>query len=179
MKKTTLLFITICSFLFACNSDSDDESSTPSDSTAITQAPASLGGKLQQVAWMVGTWEMRQPEGILTETWKAASDTEMTGTSVLVSEKAELLFSEKMRIVSRGNDLWYMTTVSNQNEGKEVGFQFKTVTGGEIIFENASHDFPQRIIYKQKEERIMYARIEGDKDGLSKQEEFEYNRTFN
>lgn len=162
----------------ACNTDSDEESTT-TDSTVATLSSTSLGGKLQQVAWMVGSWEMRQPEGILTETWKAASDTEMIGTSVLVSEKAELLFSEKMRIVSRGNELWYITAVANQNAGNEVGFQFKTVNSGEIIFENTAHDFPQRIIYKQKTDRIMYARIEGDNEGLARQEEFEYNKTFN
>jgi hypothetical protein len=180
MKKTALIFISFCSLLFACNSGDDEQTdsvtSTNSTSPTTTAAPK---GKMQQVEWMVGSWEMRQPEGILTETWKVASDTEMTGTSVMVSEKAELLFSERMRLVLRGNELWYLVTVSNQNNGQEVPFKEKSFTNGELIFENAAHDFPQRILYKEKAANVMYARIEGTQDGLGRKEEFEYNKVLN
>jgi hypothetical protein len=108
-----------------------------------------------------------------------SSDTELVGTSVLISPKAELLFSEKMHIVLRDGELWYMATVSDQNDGKEIPFKFKSNTGGEWIFENATHDYPQRIIYKLKADNQLYARIEGNKDGLSKQEEFDYYKVYN
>lgn len=176
MNKLFLILIAAL-LLQSCNSGDEEQTETTTSNSPATTA-TTLNGKLQQVGWMVGSWEMHPPEGILTETWKVASDTEMTGTSVLVSEKAELLFSEKMRLVLRGNDLWYCVTVSDQNNGQEVPFKEKSFNNGELIFENAAHDFPQRILYKQKAANIMYARIEGTQDGLGRQEEFEYNKVM-
>lgn len=170
--------------LQGCNSEKEESAdATDKDTTTAVVATipvnTSLKGKMQEIGWIVSSWEMHPPEGILTETWKVSSDTELVGTSVLVSQKAELLFSEKMRIVLRDGELWYTATVSDQNDGKEVSFKFKSNTAGEWIFENATHDYPQRIIYKLKADNQLYARIEGTKDGLLKQEEFDYYKTYN
>jgi hypothetical protein len=182
-----LFYILFAALLLqSCNSSEEETTDTPTnaDTTAIV-APAvseealSLKGKMKDIGWIISSWEMHPPEGVLTETWKVGSDTELVGTSVLVSEKAALLFSEKLRIVLRDNELWYMATVSNQNDGKEIPFKFKSNTGGEWIFENTAHDYPQRIIYKLKAANQLHARIEGTKDGLMKQEEFDYYKIYN
>jgi hypothetical protein len=170
--------------LQGCNSEKEDSadvsnSDTIAAATVTNVVNTNLKGKMQGMSWIVSSWEMHPPEGILTETWKVSSDTELVGTSVLISPKAELLFSEKMHIVLRDGELWYMATVSDQNDGKEIPFKFKSNTGGEWIFENATHDYPQRIIYKLKADNQLYARIEGNKDGLSKQEEFDYYKVYN
>lgn len=183
MKKLfAILFAAL--LLQACNSETEesvDTSDSTGNASGVVTAPVntSLKGKMQEIAWILGGWEMHPPEGILTETWKVGSDTELVGTSVLINQKAALLFSEKIRIVLRGSDLWYMATVSDQNNGQEIPFKFKSNTGGEWIFENVAHDYPQRIIYKLKANNILYARIEGTKDGLLKEEEFEYYKLLN
>jgi hypothetical protein len=46
---------------------------------------------------------------------------------------------------------------------------------GEVVFENAAHDFPQRIIYKRSGEK-MIGRIEGLTNGKLKGIDFPYAR---
>jgi hypothetical protein len=46
-----------------------------------------------------------------------------------------------------------------------------------IVFENAQHDFPQRIIYWQTKPNELRARIEGTIDGKLASEEWAWTRT--
>ena len=49
------------------------------------------------------------------------------------------------------------------------------MTDSEVVFENATHDFPQRVIYR-KVQGGLFARIEGVDKGKDKHEEFPYKR---
>jgi hypothetical protein len=48
------------------------------------------------------------------------------------------------------------------------------MTPGEVVFENAGHDFPQRIIYRRNADGTMTARIEGSTNGRQRGVDFSY-----
>lgn len=94
----------------------------------------------------------------------------------MLSSKGDTLFSEKLRLVSKNDTLWYMPTVSNQNDGKEVSFKEKEITATKLVFENMEHDFPQRIVYELTSDSTILAYIEGLQNGKMRREEFSYKR---
>ena len=54
-------------------------------------------------------------------------------------------------------------------------FPARTLTDSSAIFENPTHDFPQRIGYTRRADSLI-AWIEGERDGRSRRVEFPYVR---
>ncbi len=69
---------------------------------------------------------------------------------------------EFVRIVTTDAGIEYIARPSS-NQG-ETAFKLVKSSRSEIVFENLSHDFPQRIIYRGQPEGI-FARIEGMQNG--------------
>lgn len=178
MKKSALILLASC--LFSCNTGNEEDTpvQSPKNIKDATTLPAATT-RLKELGWLDGGWKMSLPDGVLTERWRTMSDTEMIGSSELISEKGDTMFAEKIRIVLRNNILWYMPTIPNQNDGKEVAFKEKSVSATQIVFENMQHDYPQRIIYNKKSIKEMHARIEGSVSGIIKGEDFNFNRLLN
>lgn len=97
----------------------------------------------------------------------------MIGHGFFISGK-DTVFSEKLELKQVGQDLFYIPTVADQNGGKPVPFKFSGIDKGEYLFVNAEHDFPQRIIYKNPQPDFLSARIEGQKDGKFRKEDFNF-----
>ncbi len=132
--------------------------------------------RLAKAAWLLGTWQQPGTEGMLWEIWQKESDTIYTGMGLLVNANGDTLFSEKLRLADRQDTLWYLPTVSNQNEGKEVAFKETALSDTEIVFENPLHDFPQCIVYRKAGADRLQASIEGVQDGKARKEVFSFNR---
>ena len=69
---------------------------------------------------------------------------------------------EFMRIMQEENgDVYLVATPSGQ---RETRFKLRETKGTEAIFENAAHDFPQRVIYRRDGDSLL-GRIEGVSKG--------------
>ena len=66
-------------------------------------------------------------------------------------------------------NVYYVAKPSGQ---PEASFKLINNSPTELIFENPTHDFPQRIIYKQSGKDSLMARIEGTMEG--KPQGFDY-----
>lgn len=99
---------------------------------------------------MQGTWEMSKPNGSYRlETWAAKDRTTMSGKGLkLVGKDTTLL--ESIQLYADHKDVWYVPTVTNQNDGAPVVFKMVSSTSHQFVFENPQHDFPQRIVYHFK-----------------------------
>lgn len=124
--------------------------------------------KIKQMEWVIGDWQNLSKDGDLYESWTKKDDSTFAGKSFMIVNK-DTVYSEKVILELRNNDLNYVVSVSDQ---QPVSFKFTVVDKGEIIFENKAHDFPQRVIYKEIKPDSLYARIEGDENGKPRQEEF-------
>lgn len=110
------------------------------------------------LSWISGCWETTGEGRTTTERWGKATDNLMIGTSQTVKGTKSVAF-EFLRIVNNGHGLMYVAQPSDAQS--PTAFAAVKVTANEVIFENAKHDFPQRIIYRQDKSDLLFARIEG------------------
>lgn len=138
-------------------------------STYAQQLPA-----ISELHWLVGTWAIEKTVGAYEE-WITANDTTLTGRSYKVNSR-DTLVSETLEIVMKEQAVWYIPTVSNQNQGKPVPFKLITYNPEKLTFENKAHDFPTRIHYFKEGKHTLRVWIEGEVDGQIKKVSFNMKR---
>lgn len=127
-------------------------------------------------SFVLGSWEMQTPKGKIVEQWSHGANKILKGKSYHVNTKGDSIFTENLQIRKIGKEVFYCSTIANQNEGKEVCFKLISKKDQIYIFENAAHDFPQRIVYQNLGKNEMLAWIEGERNGKSRKSEFRYKR---
>lgn len=132
--------------------------------------------KLDKLGWLLGYWEMQTPEGITTESWVRTNDSIFSGIGKFTDSAGKVLSSEEIRIVLRSDGLYYIPTVSNQNNGQPVMFREKSFADTMVVFENPAHDFPQRIGYIRISAAAARAYIEGMVGDSLQHIDFDYAR---
>jgi len=130
--------------------------------------------KLSDLGWMSGCWELNDEKRgmLISEMWMKPSGNAMMGVGRTI-KSGKLVDFEFLRIVEDANGIAYISRPSENKE--DTSFKMIRSSTGEVVFENAAHDFPQRIIYKGSGEK-MTARIEGLTNGKLKGIDFPYAR---
>jgi hypothetical protein len=159
------VLIGICCVLAACGQGESPE---------VQATEGTTENNIQKVGWILGSWYMDTPDGVISEEWSKADDSTYTGFGMMQSPKGDTLFSEHLKVSDRNGVLWYIPRVSNQNDGKEVLFKETAASADSIVFENPEHDFPQRIVYHKTSDSTIHAYIEGVQEGKNRKEEFNY-----
>jgi hypothetical protein len=138
---------------------------------SIKSLPANNYSRTKGFDWLVGTWENQSKEGKLTEAWEKMNDSTFKGRSYFVSG-TDTSFSESISLVQRNGVLLYIPAVKDQNNGLSISFRLITMNEKDLIFENAEHDYPQRISYHHVSKDSLIAEISGNKGGELKSEQF-------
>ncbi len=125
-----------------------------------------------QLSWMAGCWTRTLPDGVNEEHWMKPAGGSMLGMSRTVRGGRTAEF-EFLRIAEVNGSLAYVAKPSGQ---AEATFPVKTLTEREVVFENPTHDFPQRVIYRQNTDGSVNARIEGTMNGQVRGMNFPYAR---
>lgn len=96
-----------------------------------------------------GHWVKQGNTAVIAEHWEQARDGAWTG-AVYRIEAGDSLLVESLEIRAAGDSGFvYWAEVQGQNEGKSVPFDLKTYFPDSLfVFENANHDFPQKISYR-------------------------------
>lgn len=127
-------------------------------------------------AFVLGSWEMKTAKGKIVEQWVQNSNQLLSGKSYSVNNEGDSVLTETLQIRKIGKELFYCSTVANQNEGKKVCFKLVSTKDKIYIFENKEHDFPQKIVYHNQGNKEMLAWIEGELNGKIRKSEFRYKR---
>ncbi|MGN7987296.1 DUF6265 family protein [Pedobacter sp. 22226] len=127
-------------------------------------------------SFVLGSWEVQTPKSKIIEQWSEGTDKMLKGKSYRINGKGDSVLTETLQIRTIGKDIFYCSTVANQNEGKEVCFKLISTKNQIYIFENKDHDFPQRIVYQNLGKTEMLAWIDGELNGKSRKSEFRYKR---
>jgi hypothetical protein len=127
---------------------------------------------LGAVAWLEGCWRDASSARTIDETWSAARDGVMRGTG-RTTRDGQIVESESVVLRPDGNALAYEAHPSGQ---PSAVFLSSAVAAGSVVFENPSHDFPQRIGYEAQGGDALLAWIEGPVNGQVKRVEFHYRR---
>ena len=127
--------------------------------------------KIKLADWLIGTWENKTEDGVLTESWQKVNDSTFSATSYFIKND-DTLHSEKITLVKKGEMLLYSATVNGQNNDKAVDFGSTTESENKLVFENPSHDYPQKITYSKGANNTLTAEISGNLQGKMTKEKF-------
>lgn len=169
--KVLSILIAACT-IQACNTANDQ---AQQDTKQIVTAGQG-SGSIAQAGWLLGNWEHVTEAGRTVEVWGKADDTTYSGFSYLI-KGADTMFSETISLEQRGNELRYIPIVKDQNEGAPVVFRMTSISDKVMVFENAAHDFPQKIAYIKVTNDSVVAEISGMMKGQQYAEQFPLART--
>jgi len=97
------------------------------------------------------------------EQWIIDDDKNLVGEAAFLND-GELRITEKLKIVKSDTGFIYQATVFDQNEGQTIGFPLIVVNESMLVFENLSHDFPNRISYSFMNKKTLNVRVESVSD---------------
>jgi len=127
--------------------------------------------KINIADWIIGNWENKSAEGILTENWQKLNDSTFNASSYYIKGKDTLHF-ETIVLAQKGETLTYFATVKGQNEDKAVAFASTAESDKQLVFENSKHDYPQKITYTKNADNTLTAEISGNLQGKPSSEKF-------
>jgi hypothetical protein len=157
MKRSVLLIIFINLLLV-------QESKCQSESTDF-----------DKVMWLIGTWVNDSNRDHVYESWSRINKNELQGISYLISGQ-DTVVKETIRLINENDAMFYIPSVSNQNEGRPIRFVMTRLTDTEMQFENPEHDFPQVISYRKESENALLAEIWSTNEGNIRKIKFPMKR---
>lgn len=128
--------------------------------------------KLEKMNWLVGQWENKTPEGLLTETWTKDNDSTFSGQTYFIKNEKDTVHSESIILTQLKEELIYRPTVKGQNNDEPVDFKLTSELENSFTFENPKHDYPQKITYKKINDKSLVASISGNQQGKSSSENY-------
>jgi hypothetical protein len=134
--------------------------------------------KVEDIAWMAGTWQAVIWGGVFEEFWTPPNGGTMLGVGRhLDNGKTHFIEFMSVEPSAEGLTMWMMVGSPSRGSQKIVPFFLADLTSHSAIFENKEHDFPSKISYTRLEEGKMQCVIEGAKSGESCREEFNFVRS--
>ena len=145
---------------------------------ALCLASASIAGaqtaSIKDVAWLQGCWELRDGDRLVEERWMLPRAGSMLGVG-RTTRGEQLIEHEFVVLTERDGRLAYEAHPSGQ---ATATFMSKPISGREVVFEDFTHDFPQRVGYRSRGPGQLLAWVEGTSGGRTRRVEFAY-RTVN
>jgi hypothetical protein len=137
---------------------------------AVAQEPAFT---ISDLGWLKGCWSSNRDGRTTTEHWLKPAGGTMLGISRTIEDGKTVEFEFMQIQEGAGGDLLFIAKPSGQPQA-----MFKLIKGNarEVIFENPTHDFPQRVIYRLQGDGSLLGRIEGVSQGKEKAVDFPMTR---
>jgi hypothetical protein len=130
------------------------------------------GRSISDLQWLAGCWESARPTGRLVESWSGPVNGVMAGVGMSIRDTTRRV-NERLRLFYRGDTLVYEASPSRQ---PMTEFKATRISADELVFEDPTHDFPQKISYRRSGADSLLARIEGDKAGQRQPIDYRYKR---
>ena len=123
------------------------------------------------LSWMSGIWSGSAGGVDSEEYWTTGKGNAMFGIHRDIGKGKTMSF-EFLRIELQGDQIVFLAMPNGRSPA--TPFPLKEVKGMRVVFENPTHDFPQRIIY-WKDGNDLRARIEGTMNGKAASEEWRWS----
>jgi hypothetical protein len=132
--------------------------------------------RIEQLAWLAGTWRHETARMTFEETWKKVGDSLLQGESITISRSdGKTIASEALILAEMGGEIFYIAKPA-QNP-MPVAFRLVRFEKGSVAFENAEHDFPTTIAYSLNQDGSLDAKVEGLVNDKPKTIHFHFVRT--
>ncbi len=144
---------------------------------AFTDAGPGDAGKMDSFKWLIGSWSMESKNELIIETWRPMTDTSFEGESTRYNKKTtETVPLEKIRVVSRDKEYFYIPVAQGQNKNGPTEFKITSFNKNGFMAENPSHDFPKRISYTLSKKDSLHAFIDAGSQKGSKRSDYYFAR---
>jgi hypothetical protein len=120
---------------------------------------------------MTGTWTQARGDEVVTESWLGPGNGLMVAVNLTTKGPTRKSF-EFLRIGDTAEGFSYYASPGGK---PPTEFKMKEQGDKRVVFENAEHDFPKRILYWRDGENLV-ARIEGTIGGKERSEEWRFSR---
>lgn len=127
---------------------------------AVCAGARAVKHDINQLTWMAGCWEYVTGDRITEEQWLAPRGGLMLGQARTVRAGMTTDY-ETMRIEQVGDSVVSHAQPLGQAPGRFVA---TVVSSNELVLQNLEHDFPQRVIYRNRGDSLL-ASIEGMYEG--------------
>jgi hypothetical protein len=127
---------------------------------------------IDRVKWLQGCWQMMRGDATVEEQWMAPRGGTMLGMG-RTERGGKTGEYELVLIKEEGGVLAYEAHPSGQ---PSATFLSTTASDTSVVFENAKHDFPQRVGYQREGTDGLQAWIEGEINGQPRRVDFAYHR---
>lgn len=115
--------------------------------------------------FLQGTWKVKDKE--IYEHWDKLNNQALKGFSYKLKDE-QIVVSEYLDIIQENNEIFYIATVLNQNQGKGIKFKLTGKMDSKFIFKNSNHDFPKKVVYQKiSETEILVQVSDGNQNGFS------------
>jgi hypothetical protein len=121
--------------------------------------------------WMSGYWLSCENGAQIAENWFGAGTGTLLGTNLTQGEQTSFEF---LRVTANGQGGF--SYFSMPNGAPVTEFKMMSNENRRAVFENPTHDFPQRVIYWRDGSRLR-ARIEGEVNGRIESQEWSFRRS--
>ncbi len=131
---------------------------------------------LARLAWLEGEWQRDTRRGVAIARWERVPDVGLVGEAAIIPTGTDTeIPGEALLLVTMGADTFYIARPAENPY--PTPFRLVSLTDDTAVFENPTHDFPQRIIYRRISDDAMTASIEGPgDDGQVRRVDFEFVR---
>jgi hypothetical protein len=139
---------------------------------AQTSSPPAVPARIEQLAWMAGSWSTPAGDFEIEELWMVPKGGLMLGLG-RTTRLGKALEFEFMRIEQQGPTLVYLASPGGK---PATPFPLVALDASSAAFESAL-EFPRRVSYRRNPDGTLTARIEGVREGRPAMKEWTWRRT--
>ncbi|MBA4303647.1 MAG: hypothetical protein C0424_05425 [Sphingobacteriaceae bacterium] len=169
MKQWMLLGLL---FMAACGSEGEKDTALKGEAAETTAASS----QVYDFGILAGQWTKKGQYAIVAESWQARDNGYWQG-AVYRIEAGDSTLLEALQLEPRGDSSYaYVARVIGQNDEKSIPYLLSTYLRDSLFeFQNAGHDFPQRIVYRLPDTNTLEITL-GILADSSKNKVFVFNR---
>ena len=138
----------------------------------LAPADGPAAGDVDRLQWMRGRWVGEKHGVRMEEHWVGPLGGALLGVHGDV-KAGRLVSWEFLRIDASDEGVFYY---ASPRSAPPTPFKLVEMEARRVVFENKTHDFPQRILYWLDGREVLHARIEGTRNGASVSEEWAWKR---
>ena len=122
-----------------------------------------------------GLWVRTGEEYELYEQWEKVNNNQLQGRVFRV-RNGDTIISEQVTLSRKQHQIVYVASVANQNEQQPIPFFLISSKNKTFVFENPTHDFPKRVVYRIPSPDSIHAWIDGGTGETARRVDYHYKR---
>lgn len=128
---------------------------------------------LTELNWILGDWISKSEKTDSHESWHQFSELTFEGRGLNFNKGGQQTSSEDLRLLAMQGEIYYLAKVSHNP--LPVAFKAINCDEHQVLFENAEHDFPNKLLYSLQEDGSLQVKV-SDLTGKGFTVEFKPNK---